>query len=72
LFFLAPLPTLTAGNRSLVRSLDGWHQKLMLALLAVIGLHIAAALVHLFYYRDGVMRRMLPVELRVEFPWRND
>jgi cytochrome b561 len=32
----------------------------MWGLLVVAGLHIAAALVHLFYYRDGVMRRMLP------------
>jgi cytochrome b561 len=28
-------------------------------LLVVAGLHVAAALMHLFYYRDGVMRRML-------------
>jgi hypothetical protein len=35
----------------------------MWALLIVAGLHIVAAFVHLFYYRDGVMRRMLPGEL---------
>jgi cytochrome b561 len=29
-------------------------------LLAVIGLHVAAALAHLFIYRDRVMQRMLP------------
>jgi cytochrome b561 len=32
----------------------------MWALLVVAGLHVAAALVHVFYYRDAVMRRMLP------------
>jgi len=42
-------------------SLDGWNQTLMWALLVVAGLHIVAALVRLIYYRDGVMRRMLPV-----------
>jgi cytochrome b561 len=61
-FFLAPLPMLTGGSRPLIRALDGWHQNFMWALLALAGLHIVAALVHLFYFRDGVMRRMLPGE----------
>jgi cytochrome b561 len=59
-FFVAPLPMLTSGSRPLVKMLDGWHQNFMWALVIVAGLHIASALVHLFYYRDGVMRRMLP------------
>lgn len=33
--------------------------KFHVGLLVVAGLHVAAALMHLFYYRDGVMRRML-------------
>jgi cytochrome b561 len=61
-FFLAPLPMLTVGNRTLVRALDGWHQNFMWALLVLAGLHTAAAFVHFLYYRDGVMRRMLPGE----------
>src|SRR5262249_10578981 len=61
-FFVAPLPMLTPGNRTLVKVLDGWHQNFMWALLIVCGLHVAAAFMHLFYYRDGVMRRMLPGE----------
>jgi cytochrome b561 len=61
-FFVTPLPMLSSGNRALVKALDGWHQNFMWALLIVCGLHIATALVHLFYYRDGVMRRMLPGE----------
>jgi cytochrome b561 len=59
-FFVLPLPTLTSGSDSLVKTLDGWHQNFMWALLIAAGLHTFAALVHLFYYRDGVMRRMLP------------
>jgi cytochrome b561 len=65
-FFLVPLPMLTAGNHALIRALDGWHQNFMWALLVLAGLHIAAAFVHLFYYRDGVMQRMLPGEPATE------
>ncbi len=59
-FFFAPMPMLTSGNSDLVKALDGWHQNFMWALLIVAGVHIGAALLHLFYYRDGVMQRMLP------------
>ncbi len=59
-FFLSPMPMLTSGSQSLVHTLDGWHQDFEWALLALIGIHIATAFLHLFYYRDGVMRRMLP------------
>jgi cytochrome b561 len=59
-FFFAPLPMLTAGSRGLVKSLDGWHQNFMWALLILIAIHVVAAFVHLFHYRDGVMQRMLP------------
>jgi cytochrome b561 len=52
-FFIVPLPMLTHGNRSLVRAFDGWHQNFMWALLVMAGLHIAAAFVHVFYYRNG-------------------
>jgi cytochrome b561 len=51
---------LTSRNPALVKVLDGWHQNFMWALLVVAGMHDAAAFVHLFYYRDDVMRRMLP------------
>ncbi len=64
LFFTVPLPMLTSANRALVKVLNGWHQNFMWALLVVAGLHIAAAFVHLFFYRDGVMGRMLPSRLR--------
>jgi cytochrome b561 len=60
LFYLVPLPILASGDRVLVKVLNGWHQNFMWALLIVAGLHVAAAFVHLFYYRDGVMQRILP------------
>ncbi len=59
-FFLVPFPMLTSGSQSLVHTLDGWHQNFEWALLILIGVHVAAAFLHLFYYRDGVMQRMLP------------
>jgi cytochrome b561 len=59
-FYLTHLPMLTAQSRDLTRALDGWHQIFEWTLLGLIGVHILAALAHLFYYKDGVMRRMLP------------
>jgi cytochrome b561 len=62
-FFAVPLPMLTAGNTQLVRAIDGVHQDFEWALLILIGVHVASAFLHLLYYRDGVMRRMLPRSL---------
>ncbi|HUI14646.1 MAG TPA: cytochrome b [Xanthobacteraceae bacterium] len=59
-FYVVPLPMLTAGNTQLVRTIDGWHQNFEWALLILIGVNVASAFLHLLYYRDGVMRRMLP------------
>ena len=54
------MPMLTGGDRELVRTLDGWHQVFEWCLVVVIAMHVGAALVHSFYYRDGVVQRMLP------------
>jgi cytochrome b561 len=59
-FFLAPLPMLSSENPSAIRLINGWHQKFEWALLILIGLHVVAALMHLFVYRNRVMQRMLP------------
>jgi len=58
-FFLAPMPML-AENAEAGKVIDGLHQAMEWSLLAVIGLHVAAALAHLFIYRDRIMQRMLP------------
>ena len=42
------------------KAINGWHQVMEWTLLVVIGLHVAAALAHLFIYRNRVMQRMLP------------
>jgi cytochrome b561 len=51
---------LTSENAAAGKTFDGLHQAMEWALLVVIGLHVAAALAHIFVYRDRVMQRMLP------------
>jgi cytochrome b561 len=59
-FFLTPLPMLSSENSAAIRVINHWHQKFEWALLILIGLHVVAALAHLFVYRNRVMHRMLP------------
>jgi cytochrome b561 len=60
LFFLMPLPMLSADNAAAGKAIDGLHQAMEWALLILIGLHVLAAVVHLLFYRNRVMQRMLP------------
>jgi cytochrome b561 len=59
-FFMMPLPMLSGDNAAAGKAIDGLHQFMEWSLLAVIGLHVAAALAHRFVFRDRVMHRMLP------------
>jgi cytochrome b561 len=59
-FYLVPMPMLASDNTAAGKVIDGWHQAMEWTLLAVIGLHVAAALAHFFIYRDRIMQRMLP------------
>ena len=59
-FYLVPLPMLASDNAAAGRAIDGLHQATEWALLITIGIHVAAALAHIFVYRDRVMQRMLP------------
>jgi cytochrome b561 len=59
-FDLIPLPMLAAKNPVAIHQIDGWHQIAEWALLIAIGIHVAAALAHIFIYRDRIMQRMLP------------
>ncbi len=60
LFYLMPLPILASNNAAAGKAIDGWHQAAEWALLVMIGIHVAAALAHIFVYRDRIMQRMLP------------
>lgn len=59
-FYLFPLPMLASDNAAAGKAIDGLHQAMGWTLLVLIGLHVHAALVHRFVYRDRVMQRMLP------------
>ena len=59
-FYLAPLPMLAGDNAAAGKAIDGLHQAMELALIVTIGIHVAAAVAHLWIYRDRVMQRMLP------------
>ena len=59
-FYLAPLPMLASDNTAAGKTMDGLHQAMEWALLVVIGIHVAAAMAHIFIYRDRIMQRMLP------------
>jgi cytochrome b561 len=60
LFYLAPLPMLASENAAAGKAFDGLHQAMEWTLLAVIGIHVAVAMAHIFIYRDRIMQRMLP------------
>jgi cytochrome b561 len=59
-FYLMPLPMLASDSAAGGRAIDGLHQAMEWTLLVFIGVHLAAALAHIFVYRDRVMKRMLP------------
>lgn len=59
-FYLFPVPMLASDNAAAGKAIDGLHQAAEWTLLVFIGLHVLAALAHLFVYRDRVMQRMLP------------
>jgi cytochrome b561 len=58
-FFLVRMPWLIAPDKPLSRTLANLHGLIAYALLAVIGLHAAAALFHHFIRRDRVLLGML-------------
>lgn len=58
LFWLVPLPDLTAPDDTLKETAAEVHEVAVAVLLAVLALHVAAALWHQFVRRDGILRRM--------------
>jgi cytochrome b561 len=58
-FYLFPFPMLSTGNQAAGKSIDGLHQAAEWTLLLLVVGHVTAAMVHLFYYRDRVMSRIL-------------
>jgi cytochrome b561 len=58
--FGATLPDFVAADEDLADNLQAWHLDAAWVLLALVCLHLAAALWHHFVLRDGVLRRMWP------------
>jgi cytochrome b561 len=63
LFLLVRLPTVIARDLALGEELGTIHNFLGYSLLALIGVHAAAALFHHFVRRDDVLNAMLPARL---------
>lgn len=59
-FGLFDLPSLASGTRAAFRSYHGDHALVANAILIVAFGHSAAALVHQYVFRDGVLTRMIP------------
>jgi cytochrome b561 len=58
------LPAVTSPDKELSSVVFEWHEIGALALLALIGLHIGAAIFHHFIRRDYVLARMMPRVLK--------
>jgi cytochrome b561 len=59
-FGLFTLPDLIAPDKDAGHTLSVFHGYLAWVIVAVVTLHALAALLHHFYYRDTILRRMLP------------
>lgn len=58
-FGLFRVPQFTSEDRANARFFEDWHINLAYVLIAMIVLHVLAALYHHFYKRDGVLTRMV-------------
>lgn len=59
-FGVLPLPDFVPADRALAALIKPWHEISAFALLGLASLHIAAALKHLWWDRDGLVNRMWP------------
>ena len=59
-FGLFVLPDLVSANKNLSQLLASIHGWMAYFLIAMITLHVGAALQHHFYYKDDVLKRMMP------------
>jgi cytochrome b561 len=60
LFGVVPMPPLAPTDSPIGHALGDWHAVFAWVLLALVGLHVAAALFHQFVLRDGTLDRILP------------
>ena len=62
-FGLFEIPAIGGKNDALSNTLFMLHRWIGIALVILVGIHVAAALQHYFIQRDGVLQRMLPQAL---------
>lgn len=55
------LPDLVAPDMSLKALMLDVHEYMAYAIIALVSVHVLAALLHHFYYKDNVLLRMLPL-----------
>lgn len=60
LFGVLPLPRLVTEGSPTGHAIGELHETMIWVLVTLVAIHILAALVHLFVYKDRVMHRMLP------------
>ena len=60
IFGLFRLPKLNPADPELGRWMVGVHGTAVTALLVLAALHAGAALLHHYFWKDGILRRMLP------------
>ncbi len=60
LFGIYTIPSLAPGDKSLRKIVGHWHANGANLMLIVAGLHALVGLVHHYFLKDGVLRRMLP------------
>jgi len=60
IFNLFRIPAYDPGNHALAHRIQGLHATIGWLILALAGLHAAAALIHHYVWKDGVLGRMLP------------
>ncbi|KPK47077.1 MAG: hypothetical protein AMJ84_07195 [Acidithiobacillales bacterium SM23_46] len=59
-FWLFPLPAITAPNKALAETMKLVHLGLIITLCVALAIHVAAALRHHFIKRTDILTRMLP------------
>jgi len=59
-FGLFTLPNLVAPDKELKHNMVELHSILAWVLIVMVSLHVLAALLHHYYYKNDVLRRMLP------------
>jgi cytochrome b561 len=60
-FGVLPLPDFVPVDKALAEAIKPWHERLAWTLIALVALHVAAALKHHFIDRDGLLQRMWPL-----------